>query len=85
MSAVTAAGFASPTLGLRTSTTLKLSIGIAMRAQPRKTTLSSSSSSLAQRTLVTHDLGPDCTASWNTATRGLAATARRLLSTSQSP
>ena len=46
MSAVTEAGLFWPTLGLRTSTTLKACSGIAMRAQPLNTTLSSSFSFL---------------------------------------
>ena len=61
MSAVTAAGFASPTLGLRTSTMLKDSVGRAMRAQPRNTTLSSSSSSLSR-----HRSNEECQAHYST-------------------
>ena len=42
MSANTSAGLLSPTLGLRTSTTLKFVSGNPIRAHPRKTTSSSS-------------------------------------------
>lgn len=60
-SAVTAAGFAWPTLGLRTSTTEKAFSGSAMRAHPRNTTLASSSSSLRELQGTVEAHGSGCT------------------------
>ena len=61
MSANTSAGLFSPTLGLRTSTTLKLVSGNPIRAHPRKIT----SSSLFLQPKRVHELGITCCNQFN--------------------